>query len=146
MEHLFDNSPFRIYAFCVSVLVVKLLYSAIYTVLRRREHGSTANREDLNVLKTTEVRSQDHPAVARALRIQRNDSESLPAFFAIGLVYVLTGASSFGAWLWCGLFTVSRLVHTYAYVNAIQPLRGYAFLAGSAALAMMSLIVFFRVL
>ena len=146
MEHLFDNSPFRVYAFCVSILVAKLIYSSVYTGLRRREHGSTQNREDADQVGAPDVRLQDHPAVARALRIQRNDAETIPAFFAIGLVYVLTGASGFGAWLWCGLFTLSRIVHTYAYVNSSQPLRGIAFQAGVLALAVMSLIVFFRVL
>ena len=144
MEHLFDNSPFRSYAFCVAILVARLIYLSIYTALRG--HGSAQNREDMDQLGSTEVRSQEHPAVARALRIPRNDSERIPAFFASGLGYVLTGASRFGAWLWCGVFTLSRIRRTAAYMNSAQPLSGVSFQAGVVSLGIVSLIALFRVI
>jgi glutathione S-transferase len=68
--------------------------------------------------------------VAHALRIQRNDGENIPLFFAIGLVYVLSGASAFGAAVYSWTFTISRLLHWVAYLNHVQPWRAICYFAG----------------
>jgi uncharacterized MAPEG superfamily protein len=77
---------------------------------------------------------QDSPAVARALRIQRNDLENIPLFFAIGLAYVLTGASPIGALVLCWTFTLARIAHTIAYTWNLQPWRAIFYGIGSFAL------------
>ena len=76
--------------------------------------------------------------MAHALRTQRNDGEDIPLFFAIGLIYVLSGASAFGAAVYCWTFTVARVLHTLAYTHHLQPWRalsyglGYACIVGMA--------------
>jgi uncharacterized MAPEG superfamily protein len=72
----------------------------------------------------------EHPAVAHALRVQRNDGENIPLFFAVGLIYVLSGATAFGAAVYCWTFTVARLVHTVVYLRHMQPWRALAYFTG----------------
>jgi glutathione S-transferase len=72
--------------------------------------------------------------VAHALRIQRNDIENIPIFFTIGLLYVLTGASPFGAMVYCWTYTIARLAHTFFYTNHMQPWRAISFVIGTSAL------------
>ena len=85
-------------------------------------------------------------AVARALRIQRNDGENLPAFFAIGLVYVLVGASPFGAAVYLWTFTGARILHALAYTAGLQPWRALCFFVSVACLLGMSVQVLMSVL
>jgi glutathione S-transferase len=145
MKSLLANPAFRTYAACTSILALKMLASAVYTGTRRQVHQSYINPEDAHVFGGESAAAADleSPEVAHALRIQRNDIENIPAFFAIGLVYVLTGASAFGASLYLWTFTVARLVHTVAYVRRTQPLRAICFITGSLCVAAMSLRILF---
>ena len=69
-----------------------------------------------------------------ALRIQRNDGENIPLFFAVGLVYVLSGATPFGAAVYCWTFTIARLVHTVVYTMHLQPWRALTYFVGYLAI------------
>ena len=119
-----DNEyPFRTFALCTALLVVKMLVSAAYTAACRFRTRSFVNPEDARAQKA-EVTVQDSPAVARALRIQRNDLENIPLFFALGIVYVLaTNPSSRGAAIYLWTFTLTRFLHTAAYMAELQPFR-----------------------
>jgi glutathione S-transferase len=56
--------------------------------------------------------------VDRSRRIHRNDLENIPAFLAIGLLFVLINPPLAAAqWLMYG-FVVARLLHTLAYSSA----------------------------
>jgi uncharacterized MAPEG superfamily protein len=46
-------------------------------------------------------------------------------------VYVLTGASGFGAAVYFWTYTVARVAHTFAYTRRIQPMRAICWLVGS---------------
>lgn len=141
METLLANPAFRTYAFCSAILGLKMLFSAIYTGTRRSKHQGYINAEDASVFGTAGAAAADHetPEVAHALRIQRNDLESIPLFFAIGLIYVLTGASPFFAKLYCWTYTLARLAHTYCYTNHIQPGRAISFVIATTAVILMIL-------
>ena len=143
MDTLLDNPAFRVYAFCSAVLGVKMLASAVYTATRRQKTDGFINLEDVQTFAQpgATVRSEEAPEVAHALRIQRNDGENIPLFFAIGLIYVLTGASLFGAIVFCGLFTVARIAHTFAYMYRKQPARALCFGAGMLC----TLVMIFRI-
>jgi len=132
METLLVNPAFRIYALCAAILGVKMLASAVYTATRRQKVGGFINPEDAKRFGQpgVEVKSEEALEVARALRIQRNDLENIPLFFAIGLLYVLTGASSFGVLVLCGLFTLARLAHAIVYAKGLQPARAICFIIG----------------
>ena len=143
MEALLANPAFRIYALCSAILGVKMLASAVYTGTRRQQVGGFVNPEDAKTFGSSgvEAKPEEAPEVARALRIQRNDLENIPLFFAIGLIYVLTGASPFGAVVLCGLFTLARVAHTLVYIRGLQPARAICFVTGAAC----TLIMIFRI-
>lgn len=142
------NPAFETYAFCSALLVLKMLYSAVYTGSRRGATQGYINAEDAARFggAGAEAGSTETPEVAHALRIQRNDGESIPLFFAIGLVYVACGASSFGAFVFCWMFTLGRFAHTFFYQNHMQPGRAIAFGVATLSLVCMSLNVFWKAL
>jgi glutathione S-transferase len=133
METLMNNPAFQAYAVCTAILAVKMLLGGNYTTLQRMKHKAFVNDEDAASLggKSDPV---EHPAVAHALRIQRNDGENIPLFFAVGLVYVLDGASEFGATVYCWTFTIARLVHTVVYTFHLQPWRALCYFVGYACI------------
>jgi glutathione S-transferase len=141
METMITNPAFRSYAFCCALLGLKMLFSAVYTGTRRQKHQGYINAEDASIFGKPEATAAggEAPAVAHALRIQRNDLESIPLFFTIGLLYVLTGASAFGAAVYCWTFTIARVAHTFFYTNHMQPWRAVSFTIG--ALATLGMIV-----
>jgi len=139
MDALINNPAFRTYAVCCSILALKLFWSSVYTGIQRQRNAGYINPEDARVFGSgAEAEPVEAPAVAHALRIQRNDAENLPAFFAIGLVYVLSGASPSGAAAYLWTFTIARLLHTFFYTNRLQPWRALSFGAGALAVIGMS--------
>lgn len=140
MESLAANPAFRTYALCAAILALKMLLSAIYTGTRRQKHQGYVNAEDARVFGQAGAAagSSEAPAVAHALRIQRNDLENIPAFFAIALIYVLLGASPRGAMIYFWTFTLARVAHTVAYMRNVQPWRAVCFIIG--ALCMVGMI------
>jgi len=140
MNAIIDAPGFGTYAVCVGILAVKMLYSGVYTGVQRQRNRGYINPEDARVFGqgVTAVESE-HPAVAHALRIQRNDCENIPIFFAVGLVYVLSGASAFGAAVYCWTYTLARVGHTIAYTLQLQPWRALLYGLGSLCLLGMSL-------
>jgi uncharacterized MAPEG superfamily protein len=141
MDPFIANPGFRTYALCSAILALKMLFSAIYTGSRRQKHQGYVNPEDARVFgqEGAGASRDEAPAVAHALRIQRNDLENIPAFFAIALIYVLLGASARGAAAYCWTFTVARIVHTVMYTYNLQPWRALSFAVG--ALCMLGMIV-----
>jgi prostaglandin-E synthase 1 len=135
MDVLLNNPAFRTYALCAAILAFKMILSAVYTSISRGRSGGYVNPEDATAFgKGASAAEVERPAVAHALRIQRNDLENIPAFFAIGLIYVLLGASPFGAAVYCWTFTIARVLHTLAYMAHLQPWRAIAYLVGVACM------------
>jgi uncharacterized MAPEG superfamily protein len=132
MEAFIDNLAFRTYAVCAAIIALKVLLSAVYTGLQRRRSQGYTNAEDASSFGEpgAATSATDAPAVARALRIQRNDAENIPAFYAIGLIYVLSGATPNGAFWYMWTYTAARVLHTFAYMFELQPWRAICFLVG----------------
>jgi len=116
-----------------------MLASAVYTGTRRQKVGGFVNPEDAKTFgqSGTVARSEETPEVARALRVQRNDLENISLFFAIGLIYILTGASFVGAAVLCGIFTLARVAHTIVYLRGMQPARAICFVIGISCIFVM---------
>ena len=135
MNLLTNNEAFQAYAICSAILVLKMFLSAVYTGMQRSSSEGYVNPEDADRFgkQGTQASPTETPAVARALRIQRNDLENIPAFFAIGLVYVLSGASAFGAAVYCWTFTIARIGHTLSYMRELQPARSLLFTVAALA-------------
>jgi uncharacterized MAPEG superfamily protein len=132
METLVQNEAFRTYAVCCAILGLKVLFSAFYTGAQRQKSQGYINAEDARVFgnAAAEAGASESAAVAHGLRIQRNDAENVPTFYALGLVYVLSGATPTGAFWYCWTYTIARVLHTFMYVNQLQPWRAICFVIG----------------
>ena len=132
METLIDNPAFHTYAVCASILTFKMILSGFYTAAMRRSSTGYANAEDALAFGGTATGAPgvDTPQVAHALRIQRNDGENILPFFAIGLLYVISGASAFAASVYFWTYTAARVSHTAVYLLHLQPWRAICFFVG----------------
>ncbi len=64
-----------------------------------------------------------HQMVPQAARVWANDMENIPVFFALcGLAIDLETAAGPNVWLSI-VFTAAKLLHTWAYLARVQPLR-----------------------
>jgi prostaglandin-E synthase 1 len=142
MNELIGNPAFQTYAVCASILAIKMLLTGTYTSLARIRTKGFVNEEDAKSFggKTDPI---EKPEVAHALRIQRNDGENIPLFWAVGLVFVLGGASANAAWWYCWTFTIARLLHWVAYLNHLQPWRAIFYLVGYLCVLGMAIQVIF---
>ena len=129
MNELLNNAALQTYATCSAILAIKMLLTGTYTSVQRMRTKSFVNSEDAKAFQGN-FGEQEHPVVAHALRIQRNDLENIPLFFVIGLIYVLDGASASAAAAYCWTFTIARLLHWIVYLNHLQPWRAICYFAG----------------
>jgi len=141
---LATNPTFQIYAMCSAVLTLKMLAIGHYTGFLRIKVQSFLNPEDATQFADgVGLATSEHPDVDRGLRAHRNDLESTLPFFAIGLIYVLMGASGTLATVLMVGFTALRLLFSVFYLREIQPLRSLTFIAGELFLVVMILQVLY---
>ena len=143
MTELMSNPAFQTYATCCAILAIKMLLSGSYTTMMRLRNKGFVNPEDAKGFGAPSSSEIEHPAVAHALRIQRNDGENIPLFFAVGLVYVLSGATPFGAAVYCWTFTIARLLHTVVYTLHLQPWRALTYFVGYLCILGMAIQIIF---
>jgi glutathione S-transferase len=114
---------FVTYAVAASVMVLKIMLQGWVTVVRMISNsGGFVNPEDAKAgpanPKPRAGQLDINDDVDRSRRIHRNDLENIPAFLAIGLVFVLIGPPLAAAqWLMFG-FVAARVAHTIAYSTA----------------------------
>ena len=117
------NPVFVTYAIAASLMVLKIMLQGWVTVVRMMSNqGGFVNPEDANAgpanPKPRAGQLDLNDDVERSRRIHRNDLENIPAFLAIGLLFVLIAPPLAAAqWLLYG-FVVARLLHTAAYSTA----------------------------
>jgi len=129
MDALIHDPAFQSYAVCSAILAIKMLLTGNYTSIVRVRQTAYVNDEDAKAFGG-QAQAVEQPAVAHALRIQRNDLENIPLFFAIGLIFVLDGASASAAAIYCWTFTIARLAHWVMYLNHLQPWRAICYFVG----------------
>jgi len=139
IDYFIAHPAFRTYALCSAILGLKMLFSAIYTGVQRQRNQGYINAEDARAFGRSGARAgtEEAPAVAHALRIQRNDLENIPLFLAIGMIFVLAGAAPIWAVVYCWAFTLARIAHTIAYTWNLQPWRAIFYGIGSVAILAM---------
>lgn len=142
MTDLATNPAFQTYAVCSAILAIKMLLTGNYTTMMRMRNKGFVNPEDAAAFGGAPS-DQEHPAVAHALRIQRNDLENIPLFWITALLLVLSGASASAAWWYCWTFTIARLVHWVAYLNHLQPWRALCYFVGYLCILGMALQIVF---
>jgi uncharacterized MAPEG superfamily protein len=128
------DTVFQIYAVCSSILVLNLLFLASGTALNRAGSGKMLNPEDQKVNPKGVVQTIDEGVAARYRRAHLNALENILPFLPMGFLLVLTAPSMALAATLFGTFTLFRLIHSLAYIKAIQPLRTISFAISSLAL------------
>lgn len=148
MPTLLADPQFKLFAICAVILSAQMLVLGGYTAATRAKNKNYLNPEDNKVSfkEARLVEGAEHPDVARVQRAHRNLLESLPMFFALGLIYLLAGASPLGAKICFGTFTGARVLHSIIYIKELQPWRTITYALGSLALAGMMVLILMTVL
>jgi prostaglandin-E synthase 1 len=139
---------FKLYAICSSILALQALFLGAKTAATRARHKGFLNPEDgkVSFADAAFVDGREHPDTARVQRAHRNLLEALPLFYALGLIYVLAGAPTLGATICFLGFTLARVLHTVAYLNALQPWRTIFFALGMLSLVAMIVLTMITIL
>jgi uncharacterized MAPEG superfamily protein len=117
------NPVFAAYATAASLMVLKLMLQGWVTVTRMMgaQGGFVAPEDARRSVANPKPRPgqlDNNDDVERSRRIQRNDLENIPAFLAIGLLFVAANPPLAAAqWLMYG-FAATRIAHTIAYSTA----------------------------
>lgn len=117
------NPVFATYAIAAAIMVLKIMLQGWITVARMLANsGGFVNPEDEKAgpanPKPRPGQTDLNDDVDRSRRIHRNDLENIPAFLAIGLLFVAISPPLVVAqWLMYG-FVAARLLHTIAYSTA----------------------------
>ncbi len=132
------NPAFPVFAVCSAILVLKMMLVGHYTAMVRIRRKAYLNPEDARQFsRVDETVMTEHSDVERGLRAHRNDLESTLPFLAIGLIYVLMGASSgLATGLLIG-FTAFRCLFSIFYLRGMQPWRSLSFTGAEICLLVM---------
>lgn len=137
MHALTDHPAFAAYAVSALILCANLLFLWGLSGATRGKAKCTPNEEDA-VRFGSKLAEIDPPSVARVLRAHRNAEAIIYPFLVIAGLYVLVGGSANGAVWFFGIFTITRLLHSFAYVKHLQPWRTISFaISGLTAIALM---------
>lgn len=129
MSMFADNPALKLYALTSSVVAVHMLLLALWTGTVRVKYKKWVNPEDAKLNKG-EQSDQDHPEVQRVKRAHQNALENAVPFFAIGLLYALSGAGKTGAQAYFFTFLGARVLHSIFYLWGRQPFRTLMFAVG----------------
>jgi len=134
MLELAHDPAFRLFACCALILIVLMHFLAFYSALTRNRAGIMINPEDAALqrqqgskARTVASTATVPPDVERAARVHRNGLENVPLFLGLGMIGVLAGTPLLQLQICFIAFTVSRLIYTFAYLNAVQPWRSMSF-------------------
>ena len=139
-----DNPVFVTYAIAASVMVLKIMGQGWVTVYRMiKSDSGLVSPEDLQPgpanrnPRPEQLEPNDY--VDRSRRIHRNDLENIPAFLAIGLIFVIAGPSLLFAQIAMYGFVAARLAHTLAYMTKQRhETRAALFTVGSVSVIVMA--------
>jgi len=120
------NPVFLAYAITCVVLCLNLLMLWVSSGAIRAKGGVAINPED-GARYGVPVSEFDPPTVARLLRAHRNAEATIYPFLLLGLLFVFTGGKAAIAIPIFAIFVVARIVHSIAYLKAMQPWRTIAF-------------------
>lgn len=146
----FLNPVFAAYAIAASLTVLIVMGQGWITVAQMfRVGGGFLNPEDAAKgpanPKPREGQLDPHEPVERSRRLHRNHLENIPAFWVIGLLFVLTGPSLLIAQIFFYGFVAARVLHFIAYSMATpHEVRATFYTIGSVLVIMMAVMVLLR--
>ena len=127
-----------IFVICSSILVINLLFLASGTAVARSKESKVLNEEDKAFNAEATLREVDAGMAGRFRRAHLNAMENILPFLPMGFLMVETRPSEIVAWALFGGFTFFRLLHSFAYIKAKQPLRTISF--GISALILLGIV------
>jgi uncharacterized membrane protein YecN with MAPEG domain len=133
------------YALTAVVLELKMASIAVVQGRGRMSSGRFPLAEDAQMFGAAEAAATEAPIVDRASRAWRNDLENIPIFLILAGIYVAAGLSGKAFALYCLVFTVARIAHTYMLIKGIQPWRTISFVVGAIAMLLMMIHIFIGV-
>ncbi len=111
---------------------LNLLVLANNTALTRARSKEVVNPEDQKLnAGAAVVYEGGNEKTARYRRAHRNALENIPLFLITAYLLTATGVSTLTASILFGIFVAARLVHSFAYVNSLQPWRTLSFGLGA---------------
>lgn len=124
-----DYPALPAYALAVAALLLKVTSTSALQVITRFRSRAFLLPEDAALVRVP-VQAAETPLVQRCANVWRNDTENLPLFMALALIYTLLGASLASAqWLF-GAYVALRYAHSVAYLCRLQPWRAVLYLSG----------------
>lgn len=138
MNTWLSNSAFIAYAITCLLLCANLLILWGYSGAARGKIKTSLNEEDVVMFGGSLVEI-DPPPVARILRAYSNANASIYPFLLVGLIYLLAGGTAGTAVALFGIFTIARLLHSFAYLKGKQPWRTIFFVIGMLATVVLML-------
>ncbi|XP_068201920.1 microsomal glutathione S-transferase 1-like [Palaemon carinicauda] len=111
-----DNPVFANYVFFAAVLALKVILMSPLTAYYRMTKRVFTNPEDVKTMDAKGPILND-PQVERIRRAHQNDIENIPAFWILGLLYILTDPTEFVSKILFRTYTISRIVHTISYLT-----------------------------
>ena len=142
-----QNPVFVIYMIAAALMVLKVMGQGWVTVYRMlKVGGGWASPEDL---RSGIINRHPDPSqmeindyVDRSRRIHRNDLENIPAFLAVGILFVIAGPSTILAGVLMYGFVAARLLHTLAYATQqSHEVRATLYTVGSLSVIAMAVYV-----
>jgi uncharacterized MAPEG superfamily protein len=137
MAQLPDTAATTAFVLCTALLVLEMASLAFATPLLRQRRNVWLNEEDAARFSGT-VADVEHRDVARVVRVHRNQLENFAPFFALGLLWLVTGGpTQLGAWLFLA-FAVARTAHLGFYLARRGRLRTASHSASFLVLAILA--------
>jgi glutathione S-transferase len=147
----FDNPVFRWYAAAAVIMIVKMMSQAWITVFRMMKvNAGFRYPEDAQKGPANPNPRPDqllpNEYVERSRRMNQNDTENIPLFLAVGLIYVCTAPGVVTAASLFSVYVLSRLAHFYVVLSArSHELRATCWTVGSVIIYFMAGAILWRV-
>ena len=127
-------NTWQIYGLTVVALFLKMFATVLVQAYGRFRSTTFDNPEDsaiaIKIFGKQDAGAIDDDLPRRAQNILRNDGENIPIFLFLALTYVQLDCWETGTLIYFPLFVLTRIIHTFAYLRAIQPLRNIVYLVG----------------
>ncbi len=139
-------SEYQFYALTTVILFFKMLANSIVQGIGRVNAKAFVTAEDARFFAQASPVPDEAPIVKRAIMCWRNDLENIPIFLFLGLIYVTLGCWPEGVYIYFTIFVVARILHTFAYLNGMQPWRTIFFTIGMTMCVALSIQILMAVL
>ena len=116
-------TEYQFYSLITVILFFKMSANSVVQGRARTSGKAFPNPEDAQMFGVPAPAADELPIVKRAAAAWRNDLENIPIFLFLGMIYITLGCWPGGAFIYFTIFVIARILHTFAYLRAMQPAR-----------------------